>query len=245
MIQRVKKIQDGDRNISVLADKELYNEKLYLIPTKNRVFEKLYDNSFSDAVHEGMMFLLCANIVFPLIGTVFSLSLTGDVFFGSSPLVFILIIVGVFAFIAFVEIMRAFAWNTFEGFRAFNEVDEKVELPISPFEIKYVMKVSEEDFLKLYEQTIKMRELKILLNKIYLNLHKEIEGFVRDDLEKRKQSLVNKFNESDDEREQAINSIKVSLEKFYENEREVIVKNNTKSVIKFLDELDDFEQKAG
>lgn len=242
IMQKLKVINDKNTSLTLCSENDRRTNRTIIMPSEDAYIRKFYNHEFSENTETvatalysagaflGVFFLL-PTIIFKILGSE-SAFLVPLIVFTAIPL-----LLATYLYIWREESLKKITYET-----------RHVHMLLAPQQNLHVSSVSDEHILKFYKHSLKMRELRELIDKIDNQSSKNIDDFVREDLKKRRAALSENYQNTKKVYDETFAEIKEHLDTVIDEEEaktqaRLSKQENTKA-LNLLSMIDELEAKT-
>lgn len=241
-MKKLKVINDKNTSLVLCSENSQRTNRTIILPSEDNYVSKFYNHEFSESLG------IISNVLFSA-GTFFG------VFFLFPAIIFkslgnenaFLVPSIVLTAIPLLLAACLYIWRE-ESLKKITYETRHVHMLLAPQQHLHVSSVSDEHILKFYKHSLKMRELRNLMDKVDRQLNKNIDDFVREDLKKRRTTLSENYENTKKAYDETFAEIKKYLDTVIDEEEAKtqarLNKRENKEAVNLLSMIDELEAKT-
>lgn len=242
IMKKLKVINDKNTSLTLCSENDRRTNRTIIMPSEDAYIRKFYNNDYSEntktvanvlfstAVFLGMFFLF-PSIVLKMLDN------------DGAFLVPLIVLTTILLLLA----ACLYIWRE-ESLNKIVRATNHVHMLLAPQQHLHVSSVSDEHILKFYKHSLKMRELRNLMDKVDKQLNKNIDDFVREDLKKRRTTLSENYTNTKKAYDETFAEIKKHLDTVIDEEETKtqarLNKRENKEAMNLLSMIDELEAKT-
>ena len=241
-MEKLKVITDKNTSLTLCSENSQRTNRTIILPSEDDYVRKFYNHEFSENTETVATALSSAGTflgVFFLLPTIV-FKVLGDESIFLVPLIVLTVIPILLAACLYI-------WRE-ESLKKITHETRHVHMLLAPQQHLHVSSVSDEHILKFYKHSLKMRELRNLMDKVDRQLNKNIDDFVREDLKKRRTTLSENYENTKKAYDETFAEIKKHLDTVIDEEEAKtqarLNKRENKEAVNLLSMIDELEAKT-